>query len=192
MNILNQKPIKADIDHVLKEIKISGVRSLPRTYELVENATQLIIQVDASYHVLQMYYKKRFLVTTPKLVAEIMIKRYLPSDGEIITFWDKDEAQLYLDERKQKLNSAHQSVSIVDEYDNNYDTQSHTKTNDQNKKENECEDVKSLLGRLCFCLGLNAAHDYDGIESQEDVEIYSRAVFEKVEKLMSEKRSQEK
>lgn len=49
--------------------------------------------------------------------------------------------------------------------------------------------IKALLSKLCFTLGLNTAHDYDGIETDEDVEIYTKAVIREVEKLKAESKA---
>jgi len=44
------------------------------------------------------------------------------------------------------------------------------------KKEIEYE-INSLVHKLCMQTGLNTAHDYDGIESEEDIVIYLKALL---------------
>jgi len=44
-------------------------------------------------------------------------------------------------------------------------------------------ELVKFLTRLSFSLGLNTAHDWDGIETLEDVEIYKEAVFRKIQHL---------
>lgn len=41
----------------------------------------------------------------------------------------------------------------------------------------------SYLSDLCIQLGLNTAHDYDGINSENDVKIYQAAVLRKIAQL---------
>ena len=44
-------------------------------------------------------------------------------------------------------------------------------------------ELASFISDLCFLLGLNTAHDYEGIENDEDVEIYSKAIKREINKL---------
>jgi hypothetical protein len=45
---------------------------------------------------------------------------------------------------------------------------------------------KYFLADLCRMLGINTAHDYDGIESEEDIVIYERVTRNKIQKLVDE------
>lgn len=47
--------------------------------------------------------------------------------------------------------------------------------------------LKSFLNDLCMELGLNTAHDYDGVETDSDVEIYSKAVVRKIREIKAAK-----
>ena len=40
------------------------------------------------------------------------------------------------------------------------------------------EEIKSLLTEICLYTGLNTAHDYDGIDTEDDILLYLRAVRE--------------
>lgn len=43
--------------------------------------------------------------------------------------------------------------------------------------EAEISEIKSLLSDICMLTGLNLAHDYDGVETDEDIIIYLKAIL---------------
>lgn len=43
--------------------------------------------------------------------------------------------------------------------------------------------LHTFIAELCYELGLNTAHDYDGIESPEDAAIYSKAIIKEIQSL---------
>lgn len=57
------------------------------------------------------------------------------------------------------------------------------------KDDNPVPSIKSFLTTLCFELGLNTAHDYDGIETEEDIKIYTKAVLRKIRNGVETKKS---
>ncbi len=45
--------------------------------------------------------------------------------------------------------------------------------------------TKKFLSTLCVELGLNTAHDYDGVESESDIELYSSAIIKEIRRMRS-------
>ena len=45
------------------------------------------------------------------------------------------------------------------------------------------QELNQFIETLCRDLGLNTAHDYDGVETQQDREIYKKAIRTKIAKL---------
>lgn len=43
--------------------------------------------------------------------------------------------------------------------------------------------IIKLLSDLCFELGLNTAHDFDGVENEDDIDLYSEAVLRTIKEL---------
>jgi hypothetical protein len=48
------------------------------------------------------------------------------------------------------------------------------------KIQKENLNLANFISTLCIDLGLNLAHDYDGIETEEDIDIYTKAVRRKI------------
>ena len=46
-------------------------------------------------------------------------------------------------------------------------------------------ELSKFLADLCLELGLNTAHDYDGVETDSDVDIYKKAVIREIRKLQN-------
>lgn len=43
--------------------------------------------------------------------------------------------------------------------------------------------LMTLIESLCIELGLNTAHDYDGVKSIDDIDIYSQAIIREIRSL---------
>lgn len=49
-------------------------------------------------------------------------------------------------------------------------------------------EFKEFLNELCFITGLNTAHDYEGVNTIDDIKIYSKAIISKINELKGYKK----
>jgi hypothetical protein len=47
------------------------------------------------------------------------------------------------------------------------------------------KELKKIIENECFDLGLNTSHDYDGIEDESDLIIYTKAIIKKYKQLIN-------
>lgn len=47
-------------------------------------------------------------------------------------------------------------------------------------------DLAKFISELCMDLGINTAHDYDGVESDTDVEIYKKSIVRNISNMKKE------
>jgi len=53
------------------------------------------------------------------------------------------------------------------------------------------KELASFLSDLCMELDINTAHDYDGVESEEDIEIYKKSVIRNIRTMAKQLKTQE-
>lgn len=61
-----------------------------------------------------------------------------------------------------------------------YKSEKQKQTEMEERYKESRNELKSFISDLCFELGLNTAHDYDGVETEEDIKIYKKAVIEEL------------
>lgn len=47
------------------------------------------------------------------------------------------------------------------------------------------KELQKIISKECMNLGLNTAHDFDGIETEEDLVIYTKAIIKKYKSLIN-------
>lgn len=51
------------------------------------------------------------------------------------------------------------------------------------------KELQAFISQECFHLGLNTAHDYEGVETETDLVIYTKAVVRKYKELLEQQKA---